>query len=800
MNTIKNSPRTIRGWLFDLYPTPEGITLWLVDEDGNKHCCRDRFTPAFYLHLRPHEAERVKALGRRYHLPISLDHDRKTELYTGQTLDVLKVNVHQPTRLQETVWTLERFFPHFAFFNSDIPAAQMYLYHTRLFPLAYGEYTVDENGWLTGFLIDDKFDAVQYRCPELTVMTMRNVNDTVAPKYQRVLELEISYDGSSYLLEQEDPTEALQTLNWHLQRCDPDVILTDWGDASLMPFLRSLSDRLRIPLLLNRDTNAGYFTTKESSYFTYGKIVHKDGAFELAGRWHLDVQNSFIMDESDFEGLYELARLTQIPIQHQARTSIGTGLSSMQLSWAYRNNVLIPAKKREPEDFKSASTLLLADRGGLIFQPVMGYHEDVAELDFASMYPSLMEMHNISPETVNCHCCHNSKVPELGYTICEKKRGIVPETLKPILAKRAYYKRMKREATSPAERTKYDRRQNALKWMLVTCFGYLGYKNARFGKIEAHETVNAFSRDALLSAKEVAEANGFTLIHGIVDCLWLKPSRHRSGGKEGATEADYENLCRKIKDRVGVDITLEGIYSWILFPASKMDSLTSVANRYVGWYKHACVPKRHTPACRHGELKVRGIELRRRDTPLFVKKVQAAALECITDAKCIEEIQTAIPAVLRTVDYYIHELREGRANPLELVIRRHISQEPNAYVNESLNAVVAKAIEEAGIHLSPGEMIEYIILDHTGREKPEKAKPLALYDLADGYDAEKYTEITLKAIETLLQPFGYDVEKLKEVYGVQKPKRRVKLLAADHQPTFTTTLLPIPHPLVSSLP
>jgi DNA polymerase-2 len=416
-----------------------------------------------------------------------------------------------------------------------------------------------------------------------------------------------------------------------------------------------------------------------------------------------------------------------------------------------------------------------------------------------------MEMHNISPETVNCHCCHNSKVPELGYTICEKKRGIVPETLKPILAKRAYYKRMKREATSPAERTKYDRRQNALKWMLVTCFGYLGYKNARFGKIEAHETVNAFSRDALLSAKEVAEANGFTLIHGIVDCLWLKPARHRSGGKEDATEADYENLCKKIKERVGVEITLEGIYNWILFPASKMDPLTSVANRYVGWYKHACVPKRHTPACRHGELKVRGIELRRRDTPLFVKKVQAAALECITDAKRIEEIQTAIPAVLRTVDYYIHELREGRANPLELVIRRHISQEPNAYVNESLNAVVAKAIEEAGIHLSPGEMIEYIILDHTGRksafgEKPEKAKPLALYDLADGYDAEKYTEITLKAIETLLQPFGYDVEKLKEVYGVQKPKRRVKLLAADHQPTFTTTLLPIPHPLVSSLP
>ncbi|MDD1769380.1 MAG: hypothetical protein LUQ55_05300, partial [Methanomassiliicoccales archaeon] len=96
--------------------------------------------------------------------------------------------------------------------------------------------------------------------------------------------------------------------------------------------------------------------------------------------------------------------------------------------------------------------------------------------------------------------------------------------------------------------------------------------------------------------------------------------------------------------------------------------------------------------------------------------------------------------------------------------------------------------------------IEYIILDHTGRKKPEKAKPLALYALEDGYDVEKYTEIILKAIETLLQPFGYDVERLKEVYGVERPKRRLKLLAENRRPVFTTTPLPIPHPLVSSLP
>src|SRR2546427_4808518 len=45
----------------------------------------------------------------------------------------------------------------------------------------------------------------------------------------------------------------------------------------------------------------------------------------------------------------------------------------------------------------------------------------------------------------------------------------------------------------------------SLKWLLVCCFGYTGYKIARFGKIEAHEAINAVARETLLVAKETAE-------------------------------------------------------------------------------------------------------------------------------------------------------------------------------------------------------------------------------------------------------------------------------------------------------
>ena len=213
--------------------------------------------------------------------------------------------------------------------------------------------------------------------------------------------------------------------------------------------------------------------TAEVSYWTYGKIVHRSAGFQLAGRWHIDMENSFILGESELSGLLDLARITRIPVQKQARTSIGTGLSSMQLNWAYQHNILIPAKKQEWEKFKSASTLLLADRGGLIYLPIMGYHEQIAELDFTSMYPTIMHIHNVSPETVNCGCCNNDSVPELHYTICKKRRGIIPETIGAVLNKRAEYKRRERNAADEKTKKEFHERQVALKWMLVTTFGYL---------------------------------------------------------------------------------------------------------------------------------------------------------------------------------------------------------------------------------------------------------------------------------------------------------------------------------------
>lgn len=747
---------TIASWLFDLYPSSSGLVVWLIDEGGNKHRCTRPYMPEFYMHLAPAEEQRLQSLVPSLPCNVTLDHCIKKEIYRNEEWDVVRVRVCNPLQLKSVVRMLERKFPHYVFFNSDILVPQLFLYSTGLFPLAFGRYHIDQHGMLIDWDVRETFDAEEYTLPPLTTMKLANRPDFVSPKHRKVYQLEVTYDGHTYSLEDRDPADVVHALDRHLQRCDPDIIFTEYGDAILLPMLTGLAAERNVPLHLNRDPSAGYIITRESSYFQYGKIVHKDGAFELAGRWHLDTENSFMMGEASLDGVVEIARLTQLPVQHQSRSSIGTCLSSMQLSWAIRNNYLIPAKKREPEDFKSAATLLLADRGGLIFQPNIGYHEQVAELDFVSMYPTIMVEHNVSPETVNCRCCSREEareiVPELEYRICGKREGIVPATLRPVVKRRKKYKRLKKQLKKlgdPAWKT-YDHRQNALKWMLVTCFGYLGYKNARFGRIEAHESVNAYSRDAILKAKEIAEEKGYEFIHAIVDCMWIK--------KEGATEAEYEQLAAEIGSTTGIDLSLEGIYNWILFPASKMDANIPTANRYVGYYADR-------------EIKIRGIEVRRRDTPVFIKRMQGEMLELLQYAGGVRDVEALVPKVLDKATEFIDLLRSGKADPLELVIRRHISQEADQYRNRSASAEVTQALAEAGVKLAPGESIEYILVDASGKKKPQKAIPLALYSFDEGYDIGKYTGMALKAVETLLQPFGWDVEGLRKKMVSEDDKR-----------------------------
>jgi DNA polymerase-2 len=103
--------------------------------------------------------------------------------------------------------------------------------------------------------------------------------------------------------------------------------------------------------------------------------------------------------------------------------------------------------------------------------------------------------------------------------------SLVPQTLTALLKKRSILLKQSIPMLPKWDprRQWYKARAATHKWLLVVCFGYLDYKNARFGLISSsHEVVTAGGREALMRAKEAAQDAGFAILHMYVDSLWIQ--------------------------------------------------------------------------------------------------------------------------------------------------------------------------------------------------------------------------------------------------------------------------------------
>ncbi|MGH7208104.1 MAG: DNA polymerase domain-containing protein [Nitrospiraceae bacterium] len=712
------------------------MAVWLLDEDNRRVRLLDPFRPTFYL-AGPRYAldTALRALPRRG-CPLTTRWVERRELGSPDPVPVLEVAVHQPSQFPTLVRGLLQQCDQVQFYHVDVPLPQRYFYERGLFPLARCEAEVTVDGTIRAIhAVDSPWDT-GYATPPLSILELSLEGHASNPNHGGAFRLAVRVEGEERCLEGDDGVELVARLNQLLHRHDPDVILTDWGDSYILPRLLMLASRVRLPLALNRDAERLIGMQAPRSYFSYGRILANAGARTLYGRLHVDRQNSFVMAETGFPGLIEQARVTKVPLQHMARTTTGTGITAMQLETAHHDGILIPYRKREPEEFKSALELLHTDQGGLVYAPVPGYHENVGELDFASMYPSIMTRFNISPETVNCSCCAHdpaARVPEIGHHTCRHRTGLVPRTLTPLLYKRAQYKRLLATTTDPTTRQVLDQRQTALKWLLVVSFGYLGYKNARFGRIEAHESVTAHSREILLQAKETAEHGGFRLLHAIVDSLWVH--------KPGATRGDYEALARAIAVRTTLPIVVEGVYRWIGFLPSRVDPRMPVHNQFVGMFET-------------GESKIRGLEIRRADAPLIVKKAQAEVLRCLSRAQAVVELRAQVASALEIIRAYRRYLQDGRASLEDLMIAKSISREPQTYRHRTMTAIAAWELLGQGVRLQPGETIHYVITDAAAPLAEDRVRAVATLDGAWSYDAGAYETLLLKSARVILAPLG----------------------------------------------
>jgi DNA polymerase, archaea type len=732
----------MRGWILDLYTeSPGKMVVWLKLEGGETRRLVDRWAPSIFVASDSGQdlADLEKGRGREFSWSRRvMKLERATDVRESEVLELVVDDAKKLAPLAEAV-ERSRPFGAYRLYNVDVPPEQMYLYENDLFPLAYCEVSETRDG-LSWELLDDVW-ACQYALPEMRSVDievevsksgkMAKVSDPIQSITLR------SGDGSVSRIDGGTEGGKILGLVEEVRRVDPDLIFTNDGDAFVLPYLvaraaaNGISERLRI------DRDGGVLEApakKGSSYFSYGKILFKPSAVKLHGRVHLDKTSSFVHKESGLEGFYEVSRVCRLPLHTASRASIGKALSSLQFYHATKEGMLIPWKPVLAESFKSRAELLVADRGGFIFEPELGVHEEVGGLDFSSLYPSIMMKKNISAETVRCACCPDSsnRIPELGWNVCERRpEGIVPKAVRIIVEKRMKYKRLE-QVTDGEERARYESRRNALKSVGVATFGYLGFNNAKFGRIDAHIAVCAWDRKVLMGAARVAERRGFRVIHGIVDSLWLK--------KEGASEEEFERLRREIEAETKFAISFEGVYKWIAFLPSKVDAGIPVLNQYFGAY-------------RDGGLKVRGIEARRHDTPAFFSACQLEILELLAKAGTVEEARGMVDECVGVFLKHARTLLEHHAPVAGLVFTRNLSKKPGEYVNRSLTSSVADQLVREGVELHAGEAVQYVITDYRSKSPGRSAVPFELADERTVYDAERYVELLAQTCSTVLRPF-----------------------------------------------
>jgi len=231
------------------------------------------------------------------------------------------------------------------------------------------------------------------------------------------------------------------------------------------------------------------------------------------------------------------------------------------------------------------------------------------------------------------------------------------------------------------------------------------------------------------------------VLHGIVDSLWLK--------KENASVEDYKKLCMQISDEIGVGLNFEGKYKWIVFLPSRMHPNVGVLNRYYG-------------VMESGKLKVRGLEVRKRDTPKFVYDAQMEMINVLAEANNSFEFRYKIPEVIEVVRKWRGKLLDGEVPVWDLIIKKHLSKNPKNYKQHVSQVIAAEQLIKEGSEIHAGNNVTFLFTDSENKKHNRRVLAGQLVDEGVNPDIKRYLILLYTAAANLLSFDGYTAKSISE--------------------------------------
>jgi len=432
-----------------------------------------------------------------------------------------------------------------------------------------------------------------------------------------------------------------------------------------------------------------------------------------------------------------IARIGRMPIDDIARMGVSQWIRSLLYYEHRKRNYLIP--KREELERRSEGVMsdaVIKDkkfRGGLVIEPKEGIHFDVVVMDFASLYPSIIKVRNISYETVRCphEECKKNTIPQTNHWSCSKKNGLTSMIIGSLRDLRVnYYKSLsKKETLTEEQRQQYTVVSQALKVILNASYGVMGAEIFPLYFLPAAEATTAIGRHTILETIKKCEEIGIEVLYGDTDSLFIKKP----------TEKQIQQVIEQAKKDHGVDLEVDKIYRYCV--------LSNRKKNYLG-------------VTMEGKVDVKGLTGKKSHTPPFIKKLFYDLLDVLAKVQTMEDFKKAKIEISEKIAICSKKVQAKEIPVEDLTFNVMLSKAISEYTKTIPQHIRAAKQLESIREIKKGEIISYIkILNKPGVKPAELAKK-------EEIDSKKYMEFLESTLEQITSSMDLDFDTI-----LGKPKQ-----------------------------
>lgn len=435
-----------------------------------------------------------------------------------------------------------------------------------------------------------------------------------------------------------------------------------------------------------------------------------------------------------------LMRISKMSLEDATRLKVSGWVRNLFFNEHRRRDYLIPLSEDILGIKGQATTKAVIKgkkyQGAIVYEPKTGVYFNVAVLDFASLYPSIISRWNLSYESIRCNHseCRGNKIPGTEHWVCTKDRGLSAlvigllrdlrvEWLKPIA---------KQKNLEPTVRSWYQVVTRGLKVILNASYGVFGATQYHFYCPPVAESTAALGRHVIEKTVEFAKVSGTKVIYGDTDSVFI----HQP------TEQQIASLVKWSTQELGIDLDLDKSYRYVTFSGRKKN--------YLGVYQD-------------GSVDIKGLVGKKSNTPDFLKTAFYQMVHILSEIQSEEDFTEARAKIRDILKDCRIRLKNRSYSIDQLAIRIMMSKDPAEYRKSTpIHVNAARQLGQKGKFVQAGDIISFV------RTKGDvTVRPVQLARI-DEVDAEKYVSSIRTTFEQVLDAMDLDFD---EVLGEAKLER-----------------------------